>query len=71
MATSEWIDAAARVDKPATGGGMESNYQHVLAMARADEQREAEDRVLAARAVQRFAGGEAAEVLAMLGLGAS
>ena len=68
MATSEWIDAAARVDKPSIGGGMVSNYQHVLTMARADEKREALDRVLAGRAVQRLGGGEAGELLAMLGL---
>ena len=71
MATSEWIDAAARVHKPPTGGGMVSNHQHILAMARADEAREAEDRVLAARAVRRCAGRDAAEMLAALGLEAS
>lgn len=71
MATSEWISSAAHERRPAIGTGMEGNYQHVLAMARADERREAQDRVLAARTVQRIGGDEAAELLAMLGLSAT
>jgi hypothetical protein len=68
MATEAWIASAAHERKPAIGTGLEGNYQHTLVMARADEERDAADRVLAARAVQRVAGDEAAEVLAMLGL---
>lgn len=70
MASTEWIDSAAREAKPPTGG-MDSNYQHVLVMARADARREAGDRVLAARAVRRTGGEHAGELLAILGLVAS
>lgn len=69
MATEQWIDSAMSTRKPHVGGGMDGNYQHTLVMARADEDREERDRVLAALAVRRIAGGDAAEVLAMLGLG--
>jgi hypothetical protein len=71
MASTAWIESAAHERKPAIGTGMEGNYQHVLAMARADEEREARDRVLAGQAVQRLGGADAAELLAMLGLEAS
>jgi hypothetical protein len=70
MASAEWIDSAAREPKPPTGG-MDSNYQHVLVMARADARRETQDRVLAERTVRRTGGRHAAELLAMLGLAAS
>lgn len=68
MATTEWINSAAHEPKAPTGGGMVSNYQHIMTMARADEKREAEDRVLAAQAVQRIGREHAGELLAMLGL---
>jgi hypothetical protein len=68
MASTAWIDSAAHERKPAIGTGMEGNYQHTLVMARADEEYEAHERVLASRAVQRWAGKAAAEVLAILGL---
>lgn len=68
MASTAWIESAAHQRKPAIGTGMEGNYQHTLVMARADEAREKNDRVLAARTVERIAGDEAAELLAMLGL---
>lgn len=66
MATDAWIASAARVEKRPVGGG--DMGQHVLSMARADEDREARDRVLAARAVRRMAGQDAAELLDALGL---
>lgn len=68
MASTAWIESAARERKPAIGTGMEGNYQHTLVMARADEQREARDRVLAARTVQRLGREHAGELLDMLGL---
>jgi hypothetical protein len=71
MPTSEWIESAGYVRKAPTGGGMVSNYQHIMTMARADEKREAEDRVLAARTVQRIGREHAGELLTMLGLDAA
>lgn len=69
MATEAWIASAARVERrPVGSGDMGTLGQHVLNLARADEEREAQDRVLAARAVRRMAGQDAAEMLAALGL---
>ena len=64
----DWIDSAAHEVTPPVGNGFQSEFQHVLVMARADARREAADRVLAAGAVQRVGGAHADELLAILGL---
>lgn len=71
MALFGQIESADRTHSRPVGAGMDTAARHVLSLARADEEREAEDRVLAARAVQRLAGADAAEMLAALGLEAS
>jgi hypothetical protein len=71
MASREWIESAAHERGPLVGGHSMGNRMHTLAMARADERREARDRVLADRAVRRIGGEHAGELLAMLGLAAS
>jgi predicted short-subunit dehydrogenase-like oxidoreductase (DUF2520 family) len=69
MATEAWIESASRAEnRPVGNGDLGSLGQHILSLARADEKREAEDRVLAARAVRRMAGEDAEEMLAALGL---
>lgn len=68
MATQQQIESAAQPTRAPVGSGMDTMAQHILNLARADDEREAQDRVWARRFVQRCGGDDVAELLAALGL---
>lgn len=72
MTAGRWIESASRAETaPNNGGDVRTLGQHTLNLARADEEREAQERALAVRAVCRAGGEHAGELLTMLGLGVS